>query len=150
MGARFLLRVRDNRIPPRWTERWAELPVLVAITPRAGELNHRFILPSGLGITDGVAEYFISQANSAMEGRDYLAVRSWAAQQSGRAGYELLVLTGIDVKAMSERQRRKIEEKLVNRLRELSEWVPPGGWNAYAGGMAVESHTSQSLGAGIC
>lgn len=96
---------------------------LLAETPRAGRLNHRFIVAQGSSIGDALAQTILTQARDQAEGKDYLAVSRSAQQTGGREGEEILVLHGVNVQALSQRQREEIRAKLKRYLDALETLV---------------------------
>jgi len=99
-------------------------PQLIAETPRAGKWNHRFIAAADGNLSDSEVAKIVAAARRNPQGDDYLAVSVETAQSvSGRTGKEILVLTGVDVKKLSETQRQQIVTQLEQRLANLATLV---------------------------
>ncbi len=99
-------------------------PQLVAETPRAGKWNHRFIAAQNGSLSDSEVAKMIAAARRNPQGDDYLAVIAETTQSmSGRTGKEILVLTGVDVKKLSDNQHQQIVAQLEQRLADLATLV---------------------------
>ncbi len=99
-------------------------PQLVAETPRAGKWNHRFIAAPNGSLSDSEVAKMIAAARRNPQGDDYLAVSAETTQSmSGRTGKEILVLTGVDVKKLSDNQRQQIIAQLGQQLIDLATLV---------------------------
>ncbi len=99
-------------------------PQLVAETPRAGKLNHRFLAAANSTLSDSEVSQIVATARKNQKGDNYLAVTVDTAQPlSGRTGKEILVLVGINVKKLSEIQHQQILEQLEQRLTDLATLV---------------------------
>lgn len=99
-------------------------PQLIAETPRAGKWNHRFIAAPDGSLSDSEIAKIVMAARRNPQGDDYLAVSVETAQSvSGRTSKEILVLTDVDVKKLSETQRRQIVTQLKQRLANLATLV---------------------------
>ena len=93
-------------------------PQLIAETPRAGKWNHRFIATKHGKLSDSDIAKIVAAARRNPQGDDYISVSVKREQLlSGRTGKEILVLTGIDVKKLSESECQKIVEQLEQRLK---------------------------------
>jgi len=95
---------------------------LIAQTPRAGLRNHCFVVPEHfieLTSRREVGER-LSAAISQPEGDDYIAVSQTVEQiGSGRQGHEILILVGLDIKQLSESERKKLRSKLKDYLSQF-------------------------------
>jgi hypothetical protein len=99
-------------------------PQLVAETPRAGKWNHRFIAAPNGSFSDSEVAKMIAAARRNPQGDDYLAVIAETTQSmSGRTGKEILALTGVDVKKLSDNQRQQIVDQLEQQLTDLATLV---------------------------
>jgi hypothetical protein len=99
-------------------------PQLIAETPRAGKWNHRFIAAPDGSLSDSEIAEIVTAARRNPQGDDYLAVSVETVQSvSGRTGKEILVLTGVDVKKLSESQHQQIVTQLEQRLADLATLV---------------------------
>lgn len=99
-------------------------PQLIAETPRAGKWNHRFIAAPDGSLSDSEIAEIVTAARRNPQGDDYLAVSVETVQSvSGRTGKEILVLTGVDVKKLSETQHQQIVTQLEQRLADLATLV---------------------------
>jgi len=99
-------------------------PQLVAETPRAGKWNHRFIAAQNGSLSDSDVAKIVTAARKNQQSDDYLAVSADTTQSlSGRTGKEILVLTGVDVKKLSNNQRQQIVAQLEQRLADLATLV---------------------------
>jgi len=99
-------------------------PQLVAETPRAGKWNHRFIAAPNGSFSDSDVAKMIAAARRKPQGDDYLAVIAETTQSmSGRTGKEILALTGVDVKKLSDNQRQQIVDQLDQQLTDLATLV---------------------------
>jgi hypothetical protein len=101
-------------------------PFLLAETPRAGPFGHRFIIPPGTPLlSTDVEEYF--QRASLGEGKNFIAVNRQVSQHlpngAVREGAETLLLAGVEIKAMSDKQVKRIRQALNKRLPDLEELV---------------------------
>ncbi len=92
-------------------------PQIIVETPRAGKWNHRFIAAKHGTLSDGEIAKIISTARRLPQGDNYISVSVDTAQSlSGRIGKEILVLTGINIKKISEKKRQNIISQLEQRL----------------------------------
>lgn len=110
--------------PTQKTEDMA-IPFLLLATPRAGELNHRFLCSHGAGLTDETAWAWINAASKRLSGDgdvavgpDFLAViqRNVSQVLGGRKGEEILLLGGIDTAVANVAD---VKGKLLARVAEL-------------------------------
>jgi len=90
---------------------------LIAQTPRAGEGNHCLVVPCCLPISEREVFDRINTAISQSEGKDYIAVSQLVEQTASvRQGSEILVLVGVNVEHLSNRQRADVRSKLEDYL----------------------------------
>jgi len=125
--------------------------VLLAETPRAGRLGHRFLAPDNaldLSESDITAVFqaveksgFVSDSGiSEAIDRQRIAVRRTVAQKldhSNRDGHETLVLDGIDTEQLSKEAVRSIVDKLRIRLGDLESLVQSTDWARIRSGSLV-------------
>src|SRR5262249_17847704 len=83
-------------------------PFLIAGTPRAGRLCHRYLVPSA-DITDAQAAEWIAAAEKQAVGPNLLAA-TWSVSQqapdgTARHGCEVLALVGLDIAALDAAQQ---------------------------------------------
>ena len=111
-------------------------PFLIAETPRAGQLNYRFIVPRGTDINTRDLERYFGTARGRAEsvGHGYIAVSRAVYQEGGREGNETLVLANVDTQALPAPDCAWIVDKLNERISELGnlvtesiDWAKEGG-----------------------
>jgi hypothetical protein len=112
-------------------------PYLLALTPRAGVKNHRYLVSPGAGLDEEAAVSALAGAfrdagdRDEAWGRRYLAVRRRAAQvEGGRVGDEVLLLGGIDAARLRPEGRARLLGWLRGRLDELGPLVGRIDWEA--------------------
>jgi hypothetical protein len=99
--------------------------LLVAQTARAGELNHRFLVPpEWTGSSVELRELF-DRTRLAGPGADVLAITRAVTQSSdgGRPGEETLLAAGKPLKRLSEQERAKLRQSLEARTADLERLV---------------------------
>ena len=103
--------------------------LLIAHTPRAGRHNHRFLIPPGATLADGVLSDFLAAATgspdlSSAAGGNYLAaVREVEQPTTGRRGQEVLMLVGVDVARLNPDKRRAVDGSLRDRMGDLEDLI---------------------------
>jgi len=120
---------------------------LLALTPRAGTMNHRYLVSPGSGLVEAGAAAEVGEAlrntgeeGASAEGPSFLAVckRGVLQVEGGRSGDEVLLLGGIETAALGAR-RHEVQERLEHRLDDLSELIGRIEWHRERG-MLIE-HT---------
>jgi hypothetical protein len=101
-------------------------PFLLAETPRGGPFGHRFVIPPDIPLlSTDVEEYF--QRASLGEGNNFIAVNHQVSQHlpngAVREGAETLLLAGVEIRGMSDKQVKRIRQALNKRLPDLAELV---------------------------
>jgi hypothetical protein len=92
-------------------------PCLIAETPRAGRWNGCLIVPEGIPIDQATAVRYTTEARKYARGRDYFMVNHVVVQPTtGRKGQELLILAGIDIRALSRQEGKELEDHLRDHL----------------------------------
>jgi hypothetical protein len=87
---------------------------LFAETPRAGQWNHRFLVPFGHNVPDEILNYYGKLVREGKIGTDFVGVRQEVNQQVGtKTGYETLVLVTPNYNLS------KSKSQIENKLREL-------------------------------
>jgi hypothetical protein len=109
------------------------LPILIAETPNAGTLGHRFLVSDGSPILgDLIISEFIQHACKQAQrvGGNYIGVRREVVQYTtGRPGaYETLVLVGVDSARIPAAEQQRIIDILRARLTELDAVVRAIDW----------------------
>lgn len=101
--------------------------VLLAETPRAGGLGHRFLVPTGCSISEANLTAFFQSAGENPIGCNFLAVSRAVEQHvdggAVREGAEVLILAGIDVSKMSDSERRYAKVNLHALMDSLAKLV---------------------------
>lgn len=100
-------------------------------TPCGGEHGHRLLVPSGVSVTEGLVRAFITKANEDGRGANFIGLSRSVQQsinQTKRTGREILVLAGVDVAQMTEREIVAIQKSLMDRTIQKTDWAshPPG------------------------
>ena len=103
------------------------IPFYVVETPRAGELNHRFLVPDDLPTVPSADELIklvaAAQRSDGGEGTSFLAawdqVRQRSPNQAVREAREIIVLVGVAVAQLPSLQKKQVFEKLNSRLIDL-------------------------------
>ncbi|MEY6431172.1 hypothetical protein ABC977_01985 [Thioalkalicoccus limnaeus] len=81
-------------------------PTFIAKTPRAGEFNHRYLVPLQHGWAETEIYALARRATGRVCGPDFLAAYRQVRQlKGGRSGEEAVILAGIDTAALGERQK---------------------------------------------
>lgn len=81
-------------------------PILIAKTARAGEYNHRYLVPVQNGYAESEIYAIAQRATGRVCGPDFLAAYRQVTQaKGGRTGEEAIILAGIDTAALGERQK---------------------------------------------
>ncbi len=103
------------------------MPYLIAMTPRAGRWNHRYLVPPDLNLSTVVLGRLTRMAGQQPQGPAWLAV-SHEVQQvgGGRVGQEMLILGDLDVQGLSPKARERLQERLRYRLLDLGELIAHG------------------------
>lgn len=103
------------------------MPYLIAMTPRAGRWNHRYLVPPDLNLSTVVLGRLTRMAGQQPQGPAWLAV-SHEVQQvgGGRVGQELLILGDLDVQRLSHEAREHLLKRLRQRLLDLGELIAHG------------------------
>ncbi len=97
---------------------------LIAETPRTDEWDHRYIIPPDFSLPEARIRDIISQAREISEGKDYLAiVRKVIQTRSGREGKEILVLCGVDVAKLNQKQKQHLSSRLAHYSHQLDDLV---------------------------
>jgi hypothetical protein len=100
------------------------MPYLIALTPRAGRWNHRYLVPPNLNLDTTVLGRLTSMAGQEAQGMAWLAVSHEVQQVGGsRAGKEILILGDLDVERLSPEAREHLLERLRHRLIDLGELI---------------------------
>ena len=97
-------------------------PLLIAETPNAGEIGHRYLVPAGIQITSGQAAALVDRltGEGRLDGPTYLAIRRKAVQEySDRTGWETLQVAGVDTARLTGDQRETIFGRLEHWLDHL-------------------------------
>lgn len=69
------------------------MPYLIAMTPRAGRWNHRYLVPPDLNLTSEVLGRLTRMADQQPQGPAWIAVSQEVQQEGGgRVGQEMLIL----------------------------------------------------------
>jgi hypothetical protein len=103
------------------------IPFYVVETPRAGELNHRFLVPDDLPTVPSADKLIklvaAAQRSDGGEGTSFLAawhqVRQQSPNQAVREAREIIVLVGVAVAQLPSLQKKQVFEKLNSRLIDL-------------------------------
>lgn len=106
-------------------------PTLLAETPRAGTLGHRFLVPIDLEASETEAAAFVQIVGDGISvGKNFIAIASRVTQQNGsgtvRTGRELVVLAGVDVLQLSGGQFAQLVLFLQDALSKLERLVTNG------------------------
>ena len=95
----------------------------IAETPRAGQFGHRFIIPAGMSLDDGIIESVFNHESRNPTGPDYISSSRQVKQElpngAIRTGNEKLILAGVDSRSLSAEQQRQLHEFLESKLDEL-------------------------------
>jgi len=108
------------------------LPILIAETPNAGTLGHRFLVSDAGHLGEIAISEFIQHACKQAQrvGGNYIGVRHEVVQYAtGRPGaYETLVLVGVDSARIPAAEQQRIIDILRARLTELDAVVRAIDW----------------------
>lgn len=86
---------------------------LFARTPRAGSLNHRYLVAPGMSWPEQELAELASQVDRSPEGHDYIAVTRTVPQPTtGRSATEMLVLTDARLARLDSAARQRVMDKL--------------------------------------
>ncbi len=100
-------------------------PMLIAFTPRAGDLNGVYLAPPGVTLTSSEIREYLRDAD--------LSVWDEVSQKGrDRTGDEQLALIGVDVEALrhSPQDEQQLRSRLEQWHRELGRWVvAQSDWN---------------------
>ena len=97
------------------------MPYLIAMTPRAGRWNHRYLVPPDLNPSTEVLGRLTRMANQQPRGPAWLAVSHEVKQVGGgRTGQEMLILGDLNVERLTREARERLQELLRHRLRDLA------------------------------
>lgn len=103
------------------------MPYLIAITPRAGRWNHRYLVPPDLSLSTEVLGRLTRMASQQPQGQAWLAVSHEVQQVGGdRTGQEMLILGDLDVDSLTPEARERLQEFLRQRLHDLGELIAHG------------------------
>lgn len=110
------------------------MPQLIALTPRAGDWNHRFLVsPDSKRGVDYLARVTHNAKTKAI-GQNYISVQRRVTQTTGgRGGTEILVLSDVDLSQFDaekiERLRKQLEchlDDLANLVTNVIDWDKEG------------------------
>ncbi len=100
---------------------------LIAETPRAGNLGHRFLVSPQTPCQPAQIAAYCEQASKQATGKNYLAasqtVEQHMANGSIRQGKELLILHGLQTEKMTEQERANLARELKSLFPLLQELV---------------------------
>lgn len=118
-------------------------PTFIAKTPRAGEFNHRYLVPLQHGWAETEIYAIAQRATGRVCAPDFLAAYRQVRQlKGGRSGEEAVILAGIDTAALGERQKvilAWLEDLLADLERMVTEEVD---WSQIASDrMLIERET---------
>jgi hypothetical protein len=100
------------------------MPYLIAMTPRAGRWNHRYLVPPNLNLSTVVLGRLTGMAGQQPQGPAWLAISHEVQQVGGsRLGQEMLILGDLDVQRLNPEARESIQECLRQRLLDLGELI---------------------------
>jgi len=86
--------------------------ILALVTPRAGEWNHRYIIPTGCGWNDTQLGEALQKVEACQGSRFGMCVSAIVHQQGGREGTEKLFFYCEDFEYLSSDLQKKSREKL--------------------------------------
>lgn len=100
------------------------MPYLIAMTPRAGRWNHRYLVPPDLNLTSEVLGRLTRMADQQPQGPAWIAVSQEVQQEGGgRVGQEMLILGDLNVQRLSPDTREQLLKHLRERLLDLGELI---------------------------
>lgn len=106
---------------------------LIADTPNAGPLGHRYLVAEGATIGDAKVSSFVSKGRTKSQtvGDDYIAVRHNIIQRNtGRPdACETLVLVGVDTSKLTNEGQTEIVRRLQSLLSNLDKVVQDIDWS---------------------
>ncbi|WP_020476138.1 hypothetical protein [Zavarzinella formosa] len=109
-------------------------PLLIAETPNAGEIGHRYLVPAGVPLASSQAASLVDRlgGEGRLVGPSYLAIRRRAVQDySDRIGWETLQVAGVNTSQLSEDQRQAIFGRLEHWLEKLVPVAQAVDWSRH-------------------